>query len=160
MSIRCEEQVGSAATVERETAQRSPGILVVDDDATLLHLFCEHLVDQGWSVWSAATGQEAIDRFRHHADEIDVILLDVILPDLDGLATWRILRQIRPDACCCFMSGSFGQYAEQALLEFGAQRIFPKPFPNTRELVQVLKQLAESSRRSAQSHPKQIDSRD
>ncbi|CAM5667062.1 DNA-binding response regulator OS=Streptomyces aurantiogriseus OX=66870 GN=GCM10010251_34360 PE=4 SV=1 [Streptomyces aurantiogriseus] len=80
-------------------AVAAPGVnlLVVDDEPTVRELLCAALRHAGFTVAAAGTGQEALDRAREVSP--DLVLLDVMLPDLDGFEVIRRLReQHRPAA--------------------------------------------------------------
>jgi CheY-like chemotaxis protein len=105
-----------------------PVILVVDDDSAIRTLLEVGLRPQGFEVWKAAAGQEAIDLYRQHHDAIAGVLLDVQMPALDGPHTLAALRQINPRVRAAFMSGDLGRYTEEGLLEQGATHVLAKPF--------------------------------
>jgi DNA-binding NtrC family response regulator len=89
----------------------------------------------------AAHGQQAIELYRRHLQAIAVVLLDVLMPGMDGPHTLLALQKLCPAVRCCFMTGNPGSYTEEALLLMGAIRVFRKPFAFT-EVVDTLKQLA------------------
>jgi CheY-like chemotaxis protein len=122
----------------------SPGILVVDDEVFLRTLLDRVLRQHGCTVWLAADGLEALALYREQQHHIDLVLLDVRMPGLDGPQTLTLLRQLNPEVRCCFMSGDFGKYAEEALLGQGAWRLLRKPF-HLAEVAQVVQQLVSSS---------------
>jgi DNA-binding response OmpR family regulator len=124
------------------------GVLVADDEPTILRLLELGLTSQGFVVWAAASGQEALDLFQQHAGEIELALLDVQMPALDGPQTLAALRALRPALKCCFMSGNTGAYTEQELLDCGAVRVFHKPF-NLAELMAYFRRLTGHSERRA-----------
>jgi CheY-like chemotaxis protein len=104
------------------------GILIVDDDPVvpcLLNLFLPRL---GFAVWTADGGNAALATYARHRDRIDLVLLDVRMPGMDGPETLRELRRLDPSVKCCFMSGHTGLYTEEALKKLGALCIFDKPF--------------------------------
>jgi DNA-binding response OmpR family regulator len=103
-------------------------VLVVDDDPTILHLLGLALPAHGLTVRSADNGTAAVSLYREHRASIDVVLLDVQMPGLDGPHTLAALREIDPDVRCCFMSGLAGSYSPDDLLALGAADFFPKPF--------------------------------
>jgi DNA-binding NtrC family response regulator len=103
-------------------------ILVVDDDSAIRSLLQAYLPRQGFTVWSADNGRAALTFCEGHRDDIDLVLLDVCMPDLDGPETLRELRRLNPDVKCCFMSGHTGLYDADTLLKMGALRFFSKPF--------------------------------
>jgi CheY-like chemotaxis protein len=107
---------------------RNPGILIADDMALILTLLKFEVEHRGFNVWLAVDGDDALDLYRRHGDEIDLVLLDVQMPGLDGPQTLEALQRLSPDVVVCFMSGNFGSYTEEELLERGAAWIFSKPF--------------------------------
>jgi CheY-like chemotaxis protein len=59
----------------------------------------------GYTVIEAADGEEAVTKFRKYMDDIDLILLDVVMPKLNGREVYRRIRETNPDAKVIFMSG-------------------------------------------------------
>jgi CheY-like chemotaxis protein len=117
-----------------------PGILVVDDEAAVRQVLALVLAHAGFEVWVAATGEEAVALYRRHRDAVDVVLLDVRMPGMDGQRTLAALRRLDPGVPCCFMSGDPCEYTEEELLGLGAARVFEKPLP-LREAAQVLREV-------------------
>ncbi|MGK5547969.1 response regulator transcription factor [Streptomyces sp. URMC 127] len=78
-------------------------VLVVDDEASLAELLCLALRYEGWEVRSAAGGAEAVRVARDFAP--DAVVLDVTLPDLDGLTVLGRLRRERPGVPVLFLTG-------------------------------------------------------
>ncbi len=133
-------QLAEAPEVSRGP-RRQYGILVVDDDAAVRGLLDLALRRQGFAVWLAANGQEALEQYRCHRATIDVALLDVLMPGLDGPQTLAALQALNPQVRCCFMSGDLGLYSEWKLQSMGAAVVFHKPF-RLAEIAQALRDLA------------------
>ncbi len=114
-------------TVLPETTRKS-GVLVADDEHAIRDVLDCGLRESGFSVWLAANGQEALDLYRDHRAQIDVVLLDVSMPRLDGPRTLAALRELTPELPCCFMSGDLGDYTETELRARGARAVLWKPF--------------------------------
>jgi DNA-binding NtrC family response regulator len=70
-----------------------------------------------------------------------MVLLDVLMPGLDGPHTLARLQKLSPAVRCCFMTGNHTPYTEETLLQMGAVRVFRKPFAFT-EVIDTLNQLA------------------
>ena len=86
--------VGNSVTKPPKTAvnqHSQPKILVVDDDAALRLLVCAALDQSGMDVIEAADGREALESFDRY--QPDAVLLDVMMPELDGFATCRAIRE-------------------------------------------------------------------
>lgn len=132
-----------AQATSRATARKC-GVLIADDEPAIRDVLRFGLQQEGFSVWLAADGQEALDLYRGHCETIDVVLLDVRMPVLDGPATLVALQELSPQIPCCFMSGYFGHYTEEGLRHFGARAVLMKPF-RLPEVTRVVRQLAGSA---------------
>ena len=119
---------------------RTYGILVVDDEEVVRRVLSISLPQQGFALWLAADGQEALEVYQRHREAIDVVLLDVRMPRLDGPHTLAALQRLNPQIRCCFMSGDPGAYSEAELHNLGAVVVFPKPF-HLIEVAQVLRKV-------------------
>ena len=67
-------------------------VLIVDDEQRMRKLIKDFLMQKGYSILEAADGEEALQVFEENQNKIKLILLDVMMPKLDG---WSVLRQIR-----------------------------------------------------------------
>ena len=122
------------------TGEHRPGILVVDDDAAVRFLLDVGLQQYGFAVWQAADGQEALEVYQQEHAEIDLVLLDIRMPRLDGPQTLAALLRLNPQIRCCFMTGHAGSYSHDQLLRLGAALIISKPF-QLAELAEILAKL-------------------
>ena len=129
------------------TAPRPNGILVVDNDAGLRGVLDAGMRQQGFAVWLAADGQEALDLYWQQRRAIDVVLMDVRMPVLDGPRTLTALRELNPRVSCCFMSGDTGDFTGRDLRELGAVAVLAKPF-RVEEIAAMLWELASRGRRN------------
>jgi anti-anti-sigma factor len=118
-----------------------PGVLVVDDETAVLCVAAAHLRRDGLRVWWAGRGPQAVELYRRHLGEIDVVLLDVLMPEMDGPHTLAALQALHPAVRCCFMTGNPEPYTEEVLLQMGALRVFQKPFAFA-EVSAALRELA------------------
>jgi CheY-like chemotaxis protein len=121
-----------------------PGVLVVDDMALILTLLKFELESRGFAVWLAVDGDDALDLYRRHGSNIDLVLLDVQMPGMDGPHTLEALQRLNPDVVACFMAESVGSYTEEDLLGRGAAWIFAKPF-RPGEVADLLQRVASTS---------------
>ena len=80
-------------------------ILVGDDEAAARNVAEAALTLAGYEVLVAVDGVDALERFDAHREEIDVVLLDVVMPRLDGGATFERLRRLDPDLPILLTSG-------------------------------------------------------
>ncbi len=82
-----------------------PRVLVVDDEKVVRRALQRILERDGHKVTLAECGQEAIDLYGAHWEEIDVVVLDVMMPDVDGREVLRRMRELNPDVRVILSSG-------------------------------------------------------
>jgi len=104
----------------------NPDILVVEDDAELRDLVERRLRDTGYEVRTAATGTEALTRVAEKTP--DVMLLDIMLPELDGLEVCRRLRATHPLLYIIMLTARSEEMDRVVGLEVGADDYVTKPF--------------------------------
>jgi PAS domain S-box-containing protein len=103
-------------------------ILLAEDNETLLKLTKHFLEFAGYTVLTAIDGEDALRVFEEHADEIDMALLDVMMPKLGGKAVYERIRKTRPDLPFLFASGySMNAIHTNFVLDEGLQLI-QKPY--------------------------------
>jgi CheY-like chemotaxis protein len=130
------------------TPYDKPVVLVVDDEHLVRIMVQMGLERNGFDVWLASSGRQAIELYRRHRDRIAVVLLDVQMPDLDGPQTLDTLRALNPQVRTCFMSGDTGCYEPEELLQRGAAHLIAKPF-HLHELTQLLRMVVDGARADA-----------
>jgi CheY-like chemotaxis protein len=84
---------------------RSVGILVVDDNPEVLKLLVRVLQAEGFTTFSANSGQQAIEVLRAHHEAITGALVDFLMPKPNGVATLHALLQVKPWLACCLITG-------------------------------------------------------
>jgi PAS domain S-box-containing protein len=131
---------------------RSHGvILLVEDEPHLRSLVAEQLISVGYEVLCASDGIDALTRFRTERHRIDAVVLDIIMPRLQGPETFRAMHLIAPQVPVVMVSG-YGADAELLLSE-GVKAFLPKPF-RLPELSRILAQvMAEATPRTATPAP-------
>ena len=113
-------------------------VLVIEDDRDIARLLELHLRDEGYSVTVAADGKTGVQKAL--SNSYDLIILDLILPEMDGLEVCRRIRT-RPDYTPVLMLTAKSEDLDRILgLEMGADDYLTKPF-NVRELLARVKAL-------------------
>jgi CheY-like chemotaxis protein len=102
-------------------------IMVVDDDPMALSITRRFLHESGYTVWTVSGGEEAINMYKKHAAKIDIVLLDVVMPYVNGDEVYRELIRINPKVAILVISGFTPKTAERLLKAAGA-RFLSKPF--------------------------------
>ncbi len=101
-------------------------VLIVDDDPTIRLTVGAYLSGQGFTVLEAATGREAIETATKHRPQ--AIILDVILPDLDGLQICRLLRECNIQSPILFLSTDTELDTRLRGFSYGGDDFLTKPF--------------------------------
>ncbi len=113
--------------VESDGASRQPTVLVIEDnDLTRLGMAMT-LTREGYLVLAASTGHDALAILRHPLAPIDVVLLDVHLPDASGIDICARLRELYPRLPVIVCTGEATPEEVLELLKLGAHRFFQKP---------------------------------
>lgn len=105
-----------------------PKILIVEDDPLVRDITGELLITLGHEVLVAENGKQAQDIVEKNADSIDLILLDLSLPDIDGVDLFPRLLAIRPELKIIISSGSMMGFNDDDLFQQGIRGVLPKPF--------------------------------
>ena len=102
-------------------------ILVVDDESRMRKLIKDFLVAKGYSILEAEDGEKALQVFEENSEKISLILLDVMMPKLDG---WSVLRQIRQTSKVpIIMLTARGEEQDELFgFELGVDEYISKPF--------------------------------
>jgi CheY-like chemotaxis protein len=125
-----------------EVLKGKEGILLVDDEDVIIDVGHEILKTLGYEVHVARSGREAIDAYEANQEEIDMVILDMVMPDMGGGEAYDTLKRINPDIKVLLSSGYSlnGQAAE--ILRRGCNGFIQKPF-NVTQLSQKLREILE-----------------
>ncbi|NQU12024.1 response regulator [bacterium] len=102
-------------------------ILAVDDEPDLLDILKTALEGEGMQVHTFSTANEAIDYYEGHANEIDLVLLDYVLPDLTGDLVFECLQRTNPDVRVVLLTACDDQVAKKMFGQ-GLRGYIQKPF--------------------------------
>jgi two-component system KDP operon response regulator KdpE len=117
-------------------------ILLVDDEPSILKTMAPLLRSRGYQVETATTGREAVERFEQ--DPPHLVILDLMLPDIDGLEVCRRIRE-RGDTPIIVLSAREAERDKVAALDLGADDYVTKPFGPEELLARVRAALRRSS---------------
>ncbi len=115
-------------------------ILLVEDEEYLLDLVHLMLESKGYKVHCAKDGVEALELYKLHKREIDLVFSDMGLPGLTGIDEFGKLKEINPNVKVIFASGSFEPGIKLELLKAGVKGFIQKPYM-TDEILQILRKV-------------------
>jgi len=114
-------------------------ILLVEDEEGLRALNARGLASRGYTVLEAGNGIEAIKLLEDRAGEIDLVVSDVVMPEMDGPTLLKEMRQRNPDLKMIFVSGYAEDAFEKHLPDRGQFAFLAKPF-TLKQLVAAVKE--------------------
>ncbi len=116
-------------------------ILTIEDEEPLQNFLSTILTENGYNVLLASDGLEGLKIYRQHMKEIDLVLLDMGLPEMSGREVLSDLLLLNPDAAVVSASGYLEPNVEADSLEMGAREFLPKPYRVEELLTKVQRAL-------------------
>ena len=127
------------AKVAAEPAAAARGrILVVDDEPLVRGAVSRMLAELGYNVLSAADGKQAVDLYRKLGGEIGLVIIDMVMPEMNGGECFRALRALNPDVKAILSTGGPGDRSLQDILGEGNVAFVQKPY-EVRQLAEAVK---------------------
>jgi PAS domain S-box-containing protein len=127
--------VAGAAQMEKDDTEIAPQlpcgqgtILLVDDEESLRQVGQEFLEIEGYTVITAASGEDALEIYREHQNKVDLVILDLIMPGMGGRACLKTILQINPKQKVIIVSGFSADAQVREVVEEGALGFLSKPY--------------------------------
>jgi len=115
-------------------------ILLVDDEEIILDVDVQLLEALGYTVLKAKGGREAVEIYKENKDKINIVLLDIIMPDMSGGQVYDRIKEINPDIKVLLSSGYNIEGQATEILERGCDGFIQKPF-NMKELSRSIDEI-------------------
>lgn len=103
-------------------------ILMAEDSERIRDMISQVLAEFGYQVITAVDGEDAVRLFKQHADQISLLLFDLVMPHLGGHEAYQQIIQIRPDIPVLFTTGYAPQVAEGKLTQEQIEQLLHKPY--------------------------------
>ncbi len=103
-------------------------ILLIDDEKGVIEVCSEMLETLGYQVFPAQSGKEAIRLFKEHGSEIDLVILDMVMPEMSGMQTLKAIRNLRADVKVLVCSGYSREDEIRQMVDKGCDDYLLKPF--------------------------------
>ena len=122
------QQVEDTPYLKKEIIKGTGTILLVDDESLVVDVGKEMLEKMGYDVFTARSGKEAVEIFSKASERIDLNILDMIMPDMDGSRTFDPLREIHPSIPVLLSSGYSLNGQANKIMQKGCNGFIQKPF--------------------------------
>jgi len=127
--------------VNADLPQRPQTLLIVDDEEALVELVRRMVERNGYRTLAARSAGEALDLYRAHRDEIDLVITDLVMGDRDGWEVARELREINPDVRILVSTGFHDEDDIGRMLQAGIRGVVLKPYQSQQLLEKVREAL-------------------
>ena len=140
------EQIPEASLSRNQIGDPRRAILVVDDETPMLRLLEGTFSEHGYTVFTAADGEEAIKNYCRHKSEIDVVFLDVGLPKVKGADVLHKIKGENPAVRVVVSSGFFEPELRTEMQRAGVEHFIEKPYmlDDVVKTIQNIIELAEA----------------
>ena len=119
-------------------------VLLVDDEEMVVNVSQELLRKMGYEVFVATNGREALETYEENKSEIDMVLLDMVMPGMDGGETYDRMKAINPDIKVLLASGCNIEGKAEEILQRGCDGFIQKPF-SINEVSQKLREILDNN---------------
>ena len=123
-----------------DTLRGTETVLFVDDEDMIIEVAEELFEELGYKVLTTGSGREAIETYEKNKERIDMVLLDMVMPDMSGGETYDKLKEINPDVKVLLASGYSMNGTATEIMDRGCNGFIQKPF-KMKELSQKLREI-------------------
>ncbi|MBW1781943.1 MAG: response regulator [Deltaproteobacteria bacterium] len=135
-----EKEVIEEKRLSEKVSKGSGTVMVVDDEELILDVLAPMLKRMGYDVLIARSGREAIQVYEENKDRIDIIVLDMVMPDMGGSETYDRISQMNPHVKVLLSSGYSINGQARKLLDRGCSDFIQKPF-RVKQLAQKIREI-------------------
>lgn len=124
---------------KKKPKKAKPTVLVVDDEYNIRAMIKEIMEMNGYEVLTAGNGRDGVDLYQRHKGKIDLVILDMVMPVMDGRTTFIEIKNINPKQKILIISGYSQKEDLDEILRKGAVGFMRKPF----QLDEIVKKIKE-----------------
>ena len=135
-----EKEVIKEEELPEEVLKGEETVLLVDDEDVIIDVGEEILRELGYNVLIARGGKEAVEIYSRNKDKIDIVILDVIMPEMGGGETYDRMKKMNPDIKVLLLSGYSIDGQAEEILQRGCNGFIQKPF-NVSKLSQTMREI-------------------
>ena len=138
------KEIHEISTSTDHVVEGSETILLVDDENMILHIGEEMLKRMGYAVLTAKNGRDAVEVYKKNIGNIDLVILDMVMPDKSGGDAYADLKRIDPDVKVLLSSGYSIEGRAAVILNHGCNGFIQKPF-NMEQLSMRIRDILDSA---------------
>lgn len=135
-----ERKAGEESVQTEEVMEGEGTVLLVDDEDMITDVGKRLLERLGYEVLTAQSGKKAIQIYKKNKDQVDLVILDMVMPDMGGKETYDRLKEINPDIKILLSSGYTINGGAREVMDQGCNGFIQKPF-NLKELSQGIREI-------------------
>jgi PAS domain S-box-containing protein len=135
-----EKKIAKSVDIAEKLLRGTETVLLIDDEETILDVGQALLKAMGYKVLTAKSGQEAIELYQKNQEDIDIVILDMIMPNMSGGEVYDRMKEINPDIKVLLSSGYSVDGQATDILNRGCNGFIQKPF-NINELSAAIRQI-------------------
>ena len=135
-----EKEIIEEKKSDGDTLRGSETVLFVDDEDMIIEVAEEMFEQLGYKVLIARSGKEAIEIYEENKEQVDIVLLDMIMPDMSGSDTYDRMKEFNPDIKVLLASGYSINGTATEIMDRGCDGFIQKPF-KMKELSQKLREV-------------------
>ncbi|MDL1981091.1 MAG: PAS domain S-box protein [Deltaproteobacteria bacterium] len=135
-----EKKIAKSVDIAEKLLRGTETVLLTDDEETILDVGQALLKAMGYKVLTAKSGQEAIELYQKNQEDIDIVILDMIMPNMSGGEVCDRMKEINPDIKVLLSSGYSVDGQATDILNRGCNGFIQKPF-NINELSAAIRQI-------------------
>ena len=124
----------------KEYTEGEETILLIDDDDMIISVYSQILRRYGYKVLIATNGKEAIEIYIENKDQISLVVLDMIMPEMNGDKVFTSIKEINPGVKVLLSSGYSHGNIVRDLMQLGCDGFIEKPF-NTEKFLQKIGEI-------------------
>ena len=118
-------------------------VLIVDDEKDFLDIIAERMLARGMDVSTATSAEDALNMVEE--ESFDVVILDFMMPALDGFKALKLMKAKRPDVQIIVLTGNVPEEKRMEAKALGALDVIEKP-PDLKDLIQKIKKAKKAQR--------------
>ncbi|MGM0418773.1 MAG: transporter substrate-binding domain-containing protein [Thermodesulfobacteriota bacterium] len=121
-----------------DSVKKAGTILFADDEEMIRKVAEGILTNNGYKVITAVNGYDALEKYKENINQTDLVILDVIMPDMDGRECLKEIKALNPDAKIIISSGFYKNSTQSIFAEEGASGFIKKPYTSDHLLEKIL----------------------